>query len=605
MNRSLRDAEFKDEHPLKTVERIRGILSGYGIETEEVWLETGVPYCYGIRIQVVGTTFSANGKGLTKAFALASGYGELMERLQLGYIGRVDVQKDGHHALGNTNTEQISAEELFSKNEDWYCKLAALLHRYTGVQEHPKMLVEQYADTNGLVDTIPFYNVMKGTKENFPAKLVNSVYSANGCAAGNSMEEALVQGISEVVERHYHMRIVTEQITLPDIPEDVLKRYRVAYEIISFVRAVGYRVIVKDCSLGTRFPVVCVCFINQRTGRYHTHFGAYPVFEIALERALTETFQGRNIYSFASFTDFVYRESDITSVTSIANEMTKGTWEKHSGFFVGKPKYPYHEDVGFTGCNNAELLRECVDFFAKQGYEILVRDSSCLGFHTYQILVPGYSEVFIYRLSREVDDHRYFHHSVKALRDPSKASTENMNGLLKHLEEMGKLTQNISHVHGFLSCAKLSAKLSASEENQLMSASMAYIWYSLGNVEACIENLSRIIPGKNDKDTEYLICLKRYLSLKQHGYNEDEVRRTIAFFHRAETVDNLLKCIEQGGNPLERFTLHCDLSCTSACKLHTVCCQKRIGELASLIAARKQEMDFDAFCRQLKDITSC
>ena len=362
--------------------------------------------------------------------------------------------------------------------------------------------------------------------------------------------------------------------------------------------------IVKDCSLGTRFPVVCVCFINQRTGRYHTHFGAYPIFEIALERALTETFQGRNVHSFASFADFVYEEANLNSVTSLANEMTKGTWEKRAGFFVGEPQYPYHKDVGFSGINNAQLLRECIAFFAEQGYEILVRDSSCLGFHTYQVLIPGYSEVFAYRLSKSLDDHRYFPLAKKALRNPSAASPEDFDGLRKHLAEMGKLTRNISNVHGFLSCANLSARLSAAEEAQLMSASMAYVGYACGEMESCLEHLSRMIPGRNEKDTEYLICLKRYLSLKHHGYPAEEMNRIISYFHRGETVKEILECVEQGGNPFTRFTLQCDMDCEPSCKLHSVCCQKRLGELGNLIAERKLNMDFEAFCRNLENTLS-
>lgn len=598
-NKTLPDAAFKDAHPMQTVERIRRILADCGIETEETWLETGVPYCRGIRIRVVGTTFCVNGKGLTKEFALASGYGELMERLQMGYIGSMDVQKDGHHAMKNANTERISADALYARNAQWYAKLSDLLHAHTGLREDPRDLVGQYADDSGNVDAIPFYNITKNRKELYPSRLVNTVYSANGCAAGNSMEEALVQGLSEVVERHFHMRIVSEQLSLPDVPEDVLKRCKVAYEIISFIRVVGYRVIVKDCSLGTRFPVVCVCFIHRRTGRYHTHFGAYPIFEIALERALTETFQGRNIYGFASFSDFVYREDDLNSTVSIANEMTKGTWEKQPGFFVGEPRYPYHTDVGFDGGNSAQLLGQCVDFLAEQGYEILVRDRSCLGFPTYQILVPGYSEVFIYRLSRKLDDHRYFRQAARTLRDPSAASRDDKEALLLHLAEMDKLTRNISHVHGFLAAAGLSAQVSADDQKRLMAASMASVHYSLGNTDACIRYLADLIPGKTDQQTAWLICLKRYLSLKQHGYGEGEIRSIIAFFHGEGLASQLEACIAGGVDPFGQFTLHCDGNCSEKCKLHGACCQKRVGELAALIAKHQQELDFDAFCMDL------
>ena len=84
LNLNLLDADFKDESPLKTVAHIKQILKDNGIETMETWVETSVPYCYVISIRVVGTTFVVNGKGLTKEFTLASGYGELMERLLKG-----------------------------------------------------------------------------------------------------------------------------------------------------------------------------------------------------------------------------------------------------------------------------------------------------------------------------------------------------------------------------------------------------------------------------------------------------------------------------------------------------------------------------------------
>ena len=89
------DRTFKDDSPLDTVKKIKGILKSYGIETEEKWMDSGVPYCYSLRVSVYGTVFGTNGKGVTKELALASGYGELMERLQLGRILKSDQQKDG------------------------------------------------------------------------------------------------------------------------------------------------------------------------------------------------------------------------------------------------------------------------------------------------------------------------------------------------------------------------------------------------------------------------------------------------------------------------------------------------------------------------------
>lgn len=49
--------------------------------TEEIWM--GEYNCaYSVVVYIWGTRISANGKGISKEYALASAYGELIERVQ-------------------------------------------------------------------------------------------------------------------------------------------------------------------------------------------------------------------------------------------------------------------------------------------------------------------------------------------------------------------------------------------------------------------------------------------------------------------------------------------------------------------------------------------
>lgn len=587
------DTQYKDESPIKTVQKIKNLLSGLGIATRELWHETRVPYCHAVTVLVEGTTFSVNGKGLTRELTLASGYGELMERLQMGYLGSQDIQKDGDYAVQDAVAQTASARELYLANPRRYAQLAESFTRLTGAAISPEEVLSGYADGDGTLAVTPFYNVTKKTADGFPAILRRYLYSANGCAAGNTMEEAMVQAISEIVERHHHMRAVCENMTLPEIPESVLERYGAAMEIIRFVRSAGYRVTVKDCSLGTRFPVVCVCFIHEKTGKYHTHFGAYPVFEIALERALTETFQGRSLDNFASFADFSLPDANGTSLLALANEMTKGTWEKRPEFFVGEPAFPWREDVGFTGGNNRELLRECLDFIQSQGYEILARDCSCMGFPTCQILVPGYSEAYAHRLSPKENDQRYGVHAARTLRNPASASLEDRMGLLMHTAQMSRLSGNITKAHGFLAGARLSAKLTPAEDNALLAASMAYVYFALGRTGHALKRLDAILPGKSVEETARLICLKRYLSLEAARMEKEKISEVLAYFHDAGTVAWLCDSL-RNGNPLEPFVLRCDGTCPADCPLAGKCCQKRVEELTAAILSGMSSLDFSA-----------
>ena len=592
INETLRDAQFKDASPVKTVEKILGILQENGIETEEFWFESNVPYCHALRISILGTSFSVNGKGLTREFARASGYGELMERLQLGFTGAPGMQKDGSYSFDETKYPPIPRNQLQGQR---YEKLAQRLADFTDIRLTPQELLQQFATEQDTIPCVPCYNITTATPDFFPNDIRLKVYGSNGCAAGNSMEEAIVQALSEIVERHHQNHILLNNLTPPDVPEEVLQTSKTAYDIIQYVRAQGYRVIIKDCSLGEKFPVVCACFIQESTGKYHTHFGAYPIFEIALERALTETFQGRNINSFAKFADLTYRATDSASLTNVVNEFTYGAWTKSPAFFVGTPSYPYNNTVGFVGNGNKALLTECIDYFKAMGHEILVCNSATLGFPTCQVLVPGYSEIFINRLHGKTSDHRYYRHSVKALRCPSTSSIQDKLGMLMHLEQMDKIANRVRHMHGFLNNARLSADLTDLEEATLMTATLGYVYYDLGRYGDVIKCLDQLIPTADEAQLPHLIGLKRYLTLKLQKKDEDLIRKTMELFHDSEVVAD----IYSKRNPMDRYTLHCDLTCPKDCLLHGKCYNKRVTELDNLISQKIRALDHTAFVSQL------
>lgn len=73
---------YKDDSPENTVQRIRNILIKNNIfTTEQNWIINRNCF-YSCSVVENNTKFSTNGKGLSDSYALASAYGEFMERLQ-------------------------------------------------------------------------------------------------------------------------------------------------------------------------------------------------------------------------------------------------------------------------------------------------------------------------------------------------------------------------------------------------------------------------------------------------------------------------------------------------------------------------------------------
>ena len=88
----LQNRRYKEVTPEETVKKLKGLLEKLGIEVEEKWSDESSVGTYSLRVCIKGTDIGQNGKGMTKEFAMASGYAEFFERMQNG-IFRFRMEK--------------------------------------------------------------------------------------------------------------------------------------------------------------------------------------------------------------------------------------------------------------------------------------------------------------------------------------------------------------------------------------------------------------------------------------------------------------------------------------------------------------------------------
>ena len=84
--RASQESHYKERNPGETVAYLQNLLRKAGVETEEQLVPKSSIDTYSMRINLRGTELGANGKGVTEAYMRASGYAELVERLQNGHI---------------------------------------------------------------------------------------------------------------------------------------------------------------------------------------------------------------------------------------------------------------------------------------------------------------------------------------------------------------------------------------------------------------------------------------------------------------------------------------------------------------------------------------
>ena len=132
-------------------------------------------------------------------------------------------------------------------------------------------------------------------------------------------------------------------------------------------------------------------------GERALHLGAAASREIALERCLTELYQGNaGAVSRRFHRPGALNERDETAAAWAYMAMvTDGSGAFPDRVFDGPPSYPPH-DAGAPFATDAQALCTYVDLARERGSAVYVRDYSRLGFPVYRVYVPGASETFLH-----------------------------------------------------------------------------------------------------------------------------------------------------------------------------------------------------------------
>ena len=138
------------------------------------------------------------------------------------------------------------------------------------------------------------YNLTQGREVLIPFDWFFMINEFNGPSAGNCAEEAISQGISEIVERHVSSLISQRQLAVPGILPETAEDPTVQ-ALLAKYRNAGINLYLSDFSLGTGIPTVGVLAYDPTTFPNSSEIvwtaGTTPDPEKALSRALTETAQ--------------------------------------------------------------------------------------------------------------------------------------------------------------------------------------------------------------------------------------------------------------------------------------------------------------------------
>ena len=138
------------------------------------------------------------------------------------------------------------------------------------------------------------YNLTREEEVLIPFDWFFAINEFNGPSAGNCVEEALIQGICEVIERHVSSMISQNKLGIPAIRKASISD-PVALEMIGKYEKAGVRLFISDFSSNTGIPTVGALAYDPSTFPQRSEIvwtaGTTPNPQKALNRALTEVAQ--------------------------------------------------------------------------------------------------------------------------------------------------------------------------------------------------------------------------------------------------------------------------------------------------------------------------
>ncbi len=428
----LQEMRYKETSPENTVKRIKKILKKNNVEVEKNWTKKSSVGTYSLRLCIKGTNLGQNGKGMTKEFALASAYAEFLERYQNGMlVFRTEKPSQEFPFLYSADEKKLSLEELVNQNDSFIDNI------FEENKEECKTkleFLEKIFGNEKQIISLPQYSVRDKKIVYIPHILSCHLVGSNGMCAGNSPEEALIEGISEILERYASMQIIYQKLALPEIPDEFIAKFpKVQGMYEKLKKSEGYVCKLLDCSMGGKYPVAGLIILQKNTGRFGFKLGAHPDYGIAMERCFTEAAQGMDIYTYAQGCLYDFKNEDLSSAENIREFIDTNVATLPYQLLSSEKSYNFTEMEDVSNLSNNQILNKLINQILKEGHDIIIRDVSTLGFPSFRIIIPGMTEVTRTKMAgryREFEDVEYL------LKDLNRINLINLPKVIKMLETL-------------------------------------------------------------------------------------------------------------------------------------------------------------------------
>jgi len=337
----------------------------------------------------------SGGKGRTDIQARVSGFGEAIERYSGVFQGDEIRIKSSYHQLGDRaihpNACMNFSQSQYNDRQNWNASCQSLSQR----------VPEPFDETNA-IEWTPVWSLTQQEFKYLPTAYCYFGYpkpekpdcwaDTNGCAAGNTLEEAILQGFMELVERDsvalwWYNRIQRPEVDLDSFDEPYFRSLQESYQSIH--RDLWVLDLTSDLNIPT-FVAVSRCG-DRDSEDILLGFGSHFDAKIAVSRALTEINQILGVV-------LPTNADGKTQYASSAEPLALNWWQtatlQNQPYLVPdkSSRTKVYSDYAQNWSDELlEDIKRCQQIVEQKGMEMLVLEQTRpdIGLKVVKVIVPG------------------------------------------------------------------------------------------------------------------------------------------------------------------------------------------------------------------------
>ncbi|MBN1329319.1 MAG: YcaO-like family protein [Candidatus Heimdallarchaeota archaeon] len=495
-------------------------------------------YCYSCVVEIPELNVSTAGKGSTKKQSIASALAEMAERFSADFLFKYFYPAYGQisdtNVLALNNGEHLPGYIHARQGElDNHLPISDLFKNY-----HIKFSLKQMEELAQLdiaQHWVDGYSLLYDKEVKVPLRLIKKINGSNGLAAGNTIEEAIVQASCEIFERYSKIAVFRGRLVVPTIDISTIKD-KIIQKMIKYYEKHGINILIKDFSMSNLIPAVGVVFINKNLTNKESYSYQFEHIRIsngssfdmneAIKRCFTERIAG---LTFKKSLEEQTRDLENTlqvlekkiaiDKTSYTGLTRRSRYGGEKTFLLEGEKIPCPE---FKTSNNfLDYIEQIKEICKKLGSDFIIINHThpLIQFPTVRVIMPGISDTL-----------NYANYDFEAMKNMLMFGVQNMEFKQKYSseyaietkEDLDTLEENILSVflnHGDDVLGNKSNELNSTKDFRLLLSSIYFRKAEYDKFEYLAGINAKHFSGKLKRNYKFLQLLTKYfLRTKNEEY---------------------------------------------------------------------------------------